>query len=448
MENMDIKPPQEQSLLRKEKLYDEQVDNLLSSIGNSEAKCATLLVMKKGQIDKMGDLHRKLIAAQGKRIGWRMAFPVPFSYCEWSFAPIGLVAKEVLDPNLNTFGFTKTDYGETVGTASAGLFLDFSKRYKDISLEQVFGSTMSTSKSKTIAIESGLIDYKKRSPGIRLKIFRLLVQEVLPIREIDLVEKLGESASLIGQQLRALGKNNVINYESSKYGRSHSRYKFSSKESNAAPSPYRNYAHATQTVYEILSGSPDRLWTLDEMANVYIQRNPIDADDKQINIKNLKILLSGILFHLNENGHITVGKFHAARQSVVTLNEAQKTMLSDLVRIIDGIKEQDPLIIQEGLRLSRHFLLHPEEMSSLMAKAREKSSMANRTDQGETRFNILSIVGGKPDISPEEVRELLEIQYGKKLKVTRVRKIIKGMVDKNELVSSKEKNISRLRLPS
>ena len=446
MENLEFKQPQESTLLRKEKLSDEQMDNLLSSIGNSEAKCATLMVMRKGQTYKMGDIHRELIVGQGKNIGWRMAYPVPFSYCEWSLAPIGLVAKEILDPNLNAFGFVKTDYGAKVGTASAGLFLDFSRRYPDISLEQIFGSTISTSKSKTIVSESGSIDYKKRSPGIRLKIFRQLLQEALPVREIDIVGKVGESASLIGQQLRTLGKNNVINYESSKYDQSHSQYKFSSEESNTTPPPYRGYTHTTQTVYEILSGSPDRLWTLDEMANVYIQRNPTDTAKKQISIRNLKLLLSGILSDLNKNGYITVGKFHGTRQSVVALSEAQKIMLSDLVRIIDGIKEQDPLIVEEGLRLSRHFLSHPEEVSSLMAKAREKSSMANRTDLRETRLNILSIVGGKSDISPEEIRQLLESQYDKKLKSSRVREIIKGMVDKEVLWSSKEKNISRLRL--
>lgn len=448
MENLEFKQPQESALLRKEKLSDEQVDNLLSSIGNSEAKCATLLVMKTGKIYKMGDLRQELIAAQGKNIGWRMAYPVPFSYCEWSLAPIGLVAKEALYPNLNAYGFTKTDYGETVGTALAGLFLDFSRRYKDISLEQVFGSTISTSKPKTIASESGSIDYKKRSPGIRLKIFRQLLEEALPVREVDLVEKVSESAQLIGQHLRELGKNNIINYESSKYGQSYSEYKLSPEESRTTPPVYREYTHATQTVYEILRGSPDRLWTLDQMVNAYIQLNPRDANKKEISIKNLNLLLSGILSHLNKNGYATVQKFHAIRQSLVILSEAQKVVLSDLVKIIDGIKEQDPLVVEEGLRLSRYFLSHPEEISRLMAKAREKSSMANRTYLIETRLNILSIVEGKPNVSPEEVRELLEVQYGKKLKSSRVREIIKDMVAKKLIISLREKNIGRLSLPN
>ena len=448
MENLEFKQPQESTLLRKEKLSDEQMDNLLSSIGNSEAKCATLMVMRKGQTYKMGDIHRELIVGQGKNIGWRMAYPVPFSYCEWSLAPIGLVAKEILDPNLNAFGFVKTDYGAKVGTASAGLFLDFSRRYPDISLEQIFGSTISTSKSKTIASESESIDYKKRSPGIRLKIFKQVLEESLPIREVDLVGKLGERSSLIGHQLRELGENGIITYESSKYGQPYAQYKLLSKELTSTPPVYREYTHATQSVYEILKSNLDRTWTLDDIVDAYIQSNVEDSNKRQMSRKNLRVLFSGILSHLNKNGYTTVEKFHGTRQSVVALSEAQKIMLSDLVRIIDGIKEQDPLIVEEGLRLSRHFLSHPEEVSSLMAKAREKSSMANRTDLRETRLNILSIVGEKSDISPEEIRQLLESQYDKKLKVSRVREIIKDMVDKKLIISSKEKNIGRLRLPS
>lgn len=112
-----------------EQLSDEQLGNLLAAVGNHEAKAVTFLVMRSETTYTAEDIHKAVIEAQGTLPGWRIHHQSAFKYCERSLSPIGLVAKEVVDPNLNTYGYARTEYGERIGVSLAGLLLDFSRKY-------------------------------------------------------------------------------------------------------------------------------------------------------------------------------------------------------------------------------------------------------------------------------------------------------------------------------
>ena len=127
-----------------EKLSDQALGNLLSAIGNSEAKAALFLGMQPGEVYTAWDLRNLFLDLQGRSIEWNISVGTPIKYCTGSFEPIGLVAEEVsLDGQ--SIGYTKTDYGIAIATPLAGLLLDFSLNYPDISLGQIFGSTVSSS---------------------------------------------------------------------------------------------------------------------------------------------------------------------------------------------------------------------------------------------------------------------------------------------------------------
>lgn len=133
---------------KKERLSDEELGNLLAAFGNNEAKAVTLIAMRKGVIYSEYDLYSAVIEKQGEGVGWRQSRGVPFTYCRSSFENIGLVAKSVSDPVLETWGYLKTDYGEELGDALAGLLLDFSLRHPEVSLYDIFGSTTSRGEKK------------------------------------------------------------------------------------------------------------------------------------------------------------------------------------------------------------------------------------------------------------------------------------------------------------
>lgn len=181
----------------------EELGNLLSAVGNNEAKAVTLLVMRSGVIYTRPDLFRTVVETQGSLPGWVFNMSLPFDYCEYSLAPIGFVTKEVLDPNLGTYGYIKTDRGEKLGMPLVGLLLKFSQKYPGHALVDFFASTVSsTSKSQEIATVTGeTTEFRKRSPVFNLKIFRGLISAPdLPIREADLMQRIGESHhSIVGE---------------------------------------------------------------------------------------------------------------------------------------------------------------------------------------------------------------------------------------------------------
>lgn len=172
----------------RERLTDEQLGNLISAGGNHAAKAITLILMADSNIYSEDDLHRTLLFHQDQQIGWRMRKEVPFSYCARSLAPIGLVTKEVIDPDLSTYGYQITDYGKRIGIPFYGLMLDWSEKHR-INLTEFWGATHSRSPITQIQqVSTGEeAEFKKRAPITTLKILRQLVTAPdLPIREIDL----------------------------------------------------------------------------------------------------------------------------------------------------------------------------------------------------------------------------------------------------------------------
>ena len=71
----------------------------------------------------------------------------PFDYCKQSLAPIGLVTREILNPDLSTYGFQITDYGKSVGIPFCGLILDWSAKHNTY-LGALWGQTSSSSPVK------------------------------------------------------------------------------------------------------------------------------------------------------------------------------------------------------------------------------------------------------------------------------------------------------------
>src|SRR3989344_6016792 len=191
-----------------EKLSDEEMGNLLASIGNSEAKALTLLVLADGCILPDKAIQTKLSKLQGPSPAWR---PVS-KYCETTLAPIGLVAKEYIEPEGNLWGYQITDYGKRIGIPLAGLLLDFSSKYNP-ALYDLFGRTQSVSKEESRDASTGAIKFKKRSPMTRLSLFWELLTAELPVRQLDLASQVAHP-SMMGHHLMDLGRNGVIQYES------------------------------------------------------------------------------------------------------------------------------------------------------------------------------------------------------------------------------------------
>jgi len=426
-----------------ERLSDERMGNLISAL-HTEQNCITLLAMKPGVFHSWSDLNRVVLQAQGENLGWIIKKGAAFRYCRNSLVPNGLAARGAIDANLNTSGYVKTDYGEKVGDPFAGLLLDWSKRFTNVSLYRIFGSTHSSSTPREIELQPETIVYKNRSPVLRRKIFRELVASELPIREADLAQKIGEKPEKISQHLISLQRYNVVTYDARKTDEPYTFYKASANRPEHAPSSYRRDSILTQKVYQIFLSDLEKRWTAKDLVDRIIQEEP----EREENRKDLVDRISKVTFHLQRNGYLERGKFSGDVQSEITLTEEQKEPLVDLVNTLDAFQNQDPQILHRGRQLAAYFVAHPQDLSRLMLKAKEHSSHANPTSTAETEEHILSIIGKYPDSVASQIRDVLEEEYNKSISEHRVRAFLNHLKQQERIVGTKGKTTIKWRIKS
>lgn len=138
---------------------DQYLGNLLAAIGNHEGKALVLASMQSGEAYGITALHSLYVLAQGDNPAHVGAKNNQIDYCIYSFEPIGAVAKVTDGGSLR---YEISEEGERYGKAFAGLVLDFSLRYPDISLSQLFGQTFTK------------YDGDARSPLRRVELLRAL----------------------------------------------------------------------------------------------------------------------------------------------------------------------------------------------------------------------------------------------------------------------------------
>ena len=424
---------------KRERLPDEEMGNLISAIGNHEAKALTLGLMEPEHIYSSGDIHRRIIGAQGNSAGWKMNQRGPFNYCQFSLAPVGLVAQELMDSDLKTTGFMKTRKGEVEGDALAGLILDFSLKYPEFSVQDFFGGTPSSSK---VQETSEGIEYKKRAPMTRIKIFWELLSSELPARKADFVNKIGESPETIQTHLRALGDAKIISYESVGHDKPYTYYKASEDAPIEPPEPFKKYATMTSFVYGLLRDNPDREWTADDVAEEILKSPNFHASQEYATHYS-----SNVMNYLKQKGYVERRKFGEDLMSEINLNDNQKNMIFDLINMLNNFQNQESSALVFGKRRLQEILGDPELVSKLMTKAKEHSSKANRTPHEELLGRILTIVSAKSNPTGREVQEVL-LSEGKRLNIGKVQDLLRILSSDGRLEKYIQRGVSHYRTSS
>ncbi len=398
--------PQAPENRRAERLSDEQMGNLLASIGNHEAKALTLLIMKPNLIYTSSILHSDFMNAQGESPGWETNHSAQFGYCQQSLSPIGLVSKEVVDKNVETYGYMTTNFGEKVGKPLAALLLDFSRRNPGFSLYDFFGSTVSSAQDDP--------DSKKRSPATRFKIFyELATAPSLPINQLELLKNIPEiTQGDAGNHLRELKRKKIIEYDSIKFGENILYYSLSSLPPQEEPPKYMARPTQTVRIYGLLLEEPEKTWTIEEITGRYVEEfgylGVFNINDLPENQKiNLKRNISSILSHLKKHGYTSQSKFGGETRSEINLSEEQRNTIVDLVDILDAFQNQNPQILERGRKLSLFFLSNPQETARLMEKAKEHSHNANRKAPEEYNAVILGLISQNPGITSKGIAQRL-----------------------------------------
>jgi len=368
-----------------ERLSPEQSSSLLSAVGNHEAKALLLPSMTPGTGYSSTDLDRIFELKQGRYSVWKMKVVPFYSYCRRSFALAGLVDVALMNENLEATRYAVTPYGADIGVALAGHLLAYSEENSDVSLSRVFG----------------------HSPFIRFRIFQELISGDLPMREADLVKKLNKTPHLIGDHLRALRKNGIISYESSRIDEPYARFKLISDRPDDPPPAWVRNVTFTNEIYRIVIENPTMELNADTILPLLVYRNPKlmrNEDDK-------KRRISAVLSHLETHGYIKRLKLGFYQQSEVNLTEEQRSRLEQLVDIVERFSTQEPQFLAEGRSKAHQIVNDQRRFSALLQKARETSANANEASSAETMKQIITILYSNPRATNREIQKHLRNEF-------------------------------------
>lgn len=403
----EFTPQAPTEVISKEHVTDVELGNLLAAFGNSEAKTIVLGLMKPDVVYTSGDLFRTTTFAQGQDLKWR-GNTTPFSYCENSFEPIGLVARDIKsESGLVTIGYMKTKKGENEGDSLAGHILDWSRRYPNAALMDILGNTASASQLN----EENGTNWKKRAPLTRIKILFELATADLPIREVDLMQAINEDQSLVHSHLVALNRKAIIVYDAPDLGKPQSVFTLQEERSETDPAPYsigdRYYATRTREIYQILTRDPQRQWTIDEIVNALSEEYP-----QLPNQVNLTKSVTGILAHFVREGYLKKDKYSDEKKSDINLTDEQRAMILDFLEIIDNFQNQDSDFLKRGKELLSRILSDPQKVSDLMQKAREHSPSANKKSESIVGNDLQTLISSNLGITSKELQQLLAYPLG------------------------------------
>lgn len=419
---------------RKETLNDAELNGFLSSVGNHEGKAALLASMKFGVTYESTGLDH-LIQIGGGKVWSRR---VPIGWCAKSFAPIGLVARELIDPKRGTVGYEITEKGINHGIALAGHLLSFSEKHPTIDLYNLLGRTASRGKIRS---QEDLPE-KNRAPMTRYRIFKELVNSSLPLRAMDLYTSLHsiypaeypnkeDIGSLTAIHLRPLTTSGIITYKSINADApfvSFTKTADPMAESSAAGGFFTNHIRAIvqrsespltyQTTYkEVLKHHP------------FYQKKDKGKVISRIAIAYHELIQEGIVRK--------EGEFSKESQSTITLTKEQYAALYEFVEIIEKFSQLDPAFLAEGRRKATEVISDPDRFATLMKKAWEASPMTGRKRWTDLAPRIIAFIKNNPNCINEDIQTFLEKQ-GDSYQRNSVNKLIRNLIDGGEIKVEKK----------
>jgi len=391
--------PSAPEIKTRESLSTQQTSSLLSAVGNHEAKALLVASMTPGIGYSSADLDRIFELRQGKYSVWKMKVVPFYSYCRGSFAPAGVVEVALRDENLEPSRYAVTPYGAELAVAMAGHLLGYSEENPEISLIRAFG----------------------HSPFTRFRIFQELISGTLPTREADLVKKLDKTPHLVGGHLRALRRNGIISYESSRIDEAYARFKLNSDRPDEPPLAWMKNVTFTNEIYRIVIENPVMELNADTILPLLVYRNPSlmrNEDDKRKRI-------AAVLSHLERHGYIKRLKFGFYQQSEANLTEEQRSRLEPLVAIVERFLTRDPQFLAEGISKAHQIVNDQRRFSALLQKARETSPNANEASSAETMKQIITILYSNPRATNREIQEHLRTEFDRDISTSAVARLTK-----------------------
>jgi hypothetical protein len=359
-------------------------DSAIDAIGNHPAKMVTLLVLAENssRYYSRALLDEALMEVQGDDPGWpllrggRGTRGLPFSYCEGSIEPIGMLVEGKIASQLENRligAYQISEAGLQVGVPLSGAFLGWELGYEETSLQQLLGSSNSR-------------DRIGRMPSLRTKIYEHLLSAAdHGMSHAGLRHALGETAGRFMQLIPNLRDAGIIDVTE--------RYDPMDRKVTLHAPDFMNLRIAgprvhpeTRAIFDVAQKLVDGDRTkmtgqdlLDAITEAYPQY------DQRIVWQRLTIARAN-----DRMGFVEFAPFEGDTQQHTNIAIAPfyEEPIAALLWAIRSLKEDADY--REGARQQAHEIIqNPELVSQLMAKARENSAHANSLPNAEWHSIIL-----------------------------------------------------------
>lgn len=431
-EIVEKQPSTEGELAPKKEIGEEELGTLISAFGNHELKALTLASMRPGiiytrRVSEGTTLAQELRERlQGKRTTWAIWSGHLFGYCQDSLShPLTIVTRKTVDSDLGIYGYNITDYGTEKGQALAGHLLEWSLKF-DKSLIEVFGSTSSGGISKEIKVGEETVEFKKRAPITRFKIFWGLLTSSLPIRVVDLANAIGETKEIIQDHLINLARFGVVYYKAIRSEQPYSFYQLADERPSQEPQPYRRGSSRaptlTRRIYNLFTANPNLRAS---QAEVYQRLIEIYSSYQERKQSGMRTTINSILSSLEQQGFVRHEGFRQGIKSEINLTEDQRIMLYELLEILDKFQSGNREFWQEGRKKAQDILADPEKLVKLINKAQKTSPGTERIPREDLEDQLSSLLSRYPNSTVRQLREYLEREYGKRLGQEYVSRILR-----------------------
>jgi len=361
---------------------EKRFEAVFSAIGNSEAKCLTLLCLSDNPIT-ITDLHNRFID-ESSRV-WETALSTQASYCDKTLIPIGLVSEaDIVYYGSSEYvtGYRLTNAGKKYGQPIAAYLIQKSADFAP-SLYKIFGPT-SKGGGET------------RSVINRTKILKELCFNTLPQRRVDLVLMLNINEMSISKHLELFAQLGLVIYTFAD-PEIKGLYKYRLKEQAQKDKVVQvlNYRSLTGRVADLIFKykTVDRNFLVNHLKDKYPKR-PEDSLASDISA-----VLSGFIKQdIVEHEFFVASKI----QSQVQITLEGKRIVEELIQPIENSLADNEELLNNWRKISwRNYI------SEAIIKHKDSSGHSKQLPQEELYLMVLEVIRSNPGIRPKEIRSQL-----------------------------------------
>ena len=409
-----------------EPVPEEVVFRYLDGVGNHEAKnLLATVVLADPQRDFTGATARyELNARQGNHPVWPVVPSGAKQYFERSLEPIGAVVKTRI-PSRGSFvdaWHASEEYRDT-RLALAGFISDWSLRWPEISVQQVFGSTSSRSEI--------------RSPEIRSQMYWGLLTGSEGITFGDLAASLYHSnypvEASLHNQIRAMRDLGILAV-ATKHTKYNPLLEIERTDYFHKAIEFDNTLPETRALYNAIQGQePGGRFTVNELVTLAQKLDPsintVKLRQRIINGTRDRRAFPGL--KMIENGYKTT-----SAESVVSLTPSVVEPISELMEGLEAIRSGKN--VAENIDKARAIIATPADFAALMTKARDNSpGYASKSAEHTLDTQLLSVIQKLGGATVKAARGQMIDQYDRQLDAGTISSRLRGLVRAGKLTVEK-----------